>query len=157
LASPTACQTPGSNHTVSLLVWQGPERQQLYCRIEDRDAGIVYCTFQLGALVAESRPETQFDAANNLYVLNYVGPKSYVLYKINVNGEFLGSTNYAATKSRPTLRRLADGTLQIVGGHREIAPSLQPARHPNSPTARPACPVVRWFQLGRNAAILAFQ
>jgi hypothetical protein len=120
----------GSNHTVSLLVWQGPERQQLYCRIEDREAGIVYCTLQLGNLVAGSRPDTQFDVANNLYVLNYVGPKSYVLYKISVNGEFLGQTKYAAPKSRPALRRLADGTLQIVGGHRELAQTTVVAPQP---------------------------
>lgn len=127
---PEGMPNAGSNHTVSLLLWQGPVRQQLYCRIEDRETGIIYCTFQLGNLVAGSRPDTQFDSANNLYVLNYVGPKSYVLYKVSVNGEFLGQTNYAAPKSRPALRRLADGTLQIVGGHRELAQTTMEAPQP---------------------------
>jgi hypothetical protein len=111
----------GSMRAVSLLVWQGPERQHLYCRIEDRDAGVIYCTTELGHLIANSQPEVQLDLANNIYVLNFVGPKSYALYKIGLNGEFLGQTQYAAPKSRPHFRRLADGTLQIVGGQREVA------------------------------------
>jgi hypothetical protein len=118
---PDGMPNAGKMHTVSLLLWQGPIRQQLYCRIEDRDAGIVYCTCELGNLVAEIQPEVQFDTANNVYILAFAGPKTYVLYKLSVNGEFLGLTRYDAPKSRPTLRRLADGTLQIVGGHRELA------------------------------------
>jgi hypothetical protein len=118
---PEGKEGAGSMRTVSLLVWQGPERQHLYCRIEDRDAAVVYCTTELGHLVANSQPEVQFDLENNLYVLNFIGPKMYALYKVGLNGEFLGETKYAAPKSRPRFRRLADGTLQIVGGQRQVA------------------------------------
>ena len=127
---PEGMPDAGKMRHVSLLVWQERDRQHLYCRIEDRDQGVVYCTTELGHLVANSRPEVQFDLANNLYILNYVGPKSYTLYKVGIDGEFLGQTKYAAPKSRPYLRRLADGTLQIVGGRREVA---QAATEPPAP------------------------
>jgi hypothetical protein len=118
---PEGKEDAGSMRTVSLLVWQGPEHQHLYCRIENRDAGIVYCTTELGHLMANSQPEVQFDLENNFYILNFAGPKMYTLYKLGLNGEFLGETHYAAPKSRPRFRRLADGTLQIVGGQRQVA------------------------------------
>ena len=44
---------------------------------------------------------------------------SYVLSTKMREPQFAGQTNYTAPKSRPTLRKTADGTLQIVGGHRE--------------------------------------
>ena len=127
----------GSLRTVSLLAWQGPERQHLYCRIEDRDAGAVYCTTELGHLVANSQPEVQFDLANNIYVLNFVGPKTYALYKLSLDGEFLGQTKYSAPKSRPRFRRLADGTLQIVGGQREVAQAVAARPPPPKLSDRP--------------------
>jgi hypothetical protein len=138
---PEGMPNAGRTHTVSLLLWQGPERQQLYCRIEDREAGTVHCTHHLGNIVARVLPETQFDAGNNLYVLTFTGPKQYSLYKISVNGEFLGETRYAAPKSRPSLRRLADGTLQVVGGRRELAqttPDAPPAKLSDRPPGLPA-------------------
>lgn len=117
---PDGLPNAGSTHKVSLLAFQS-DKQFLYCRIEDRDAGVILCTHQLGHLVEGMQPEVQFDTQNNLYILNVAGPKLYTLTQISVNGDFLGRTNYGVAKSRPTLRRLADGTLQVVGGIREIA------------------------------------
>jgi len=127
----------GSMRTVSLLMWQGPEHQHLYCRIEDRNAGVVYCTTELGHVVANSQPEVQFDLENNFYVLNYIAPKMYALYKVGLNGEFLGETKYAAPKSRPRFRRLADGTLQIVGGQRQVAQTTAAQAPPPKLSDRP--------------------
>jgi hypothetical protein len=46
----------------------------------------------------------------------------------------MGQTSYNAAKSRPTLRKLSDGTLQIIGGRKEAAVA-------QTPTAPPAPPV----------------
>ena len=63
----------------------------------------------------------QLDTTNNLYVLHLVAPKTYLLSNIGVNGEFLGQYTYDAPKVKPHLRRLVDGTIQMVGAHRQAA------------------------------------
>jgi hypothetical protein len=110
----------GAMHTVSLLSYQGVDKRYLYARVENRELGTVYCTYRLGHMIDGVAPEMQFDAGNSLYVLHLIGPKTYTLSKIGVNGEFLGQSTYVTTKTRPYLRRLADGKLQIVGGRREV-------------------------------------
>jgi hypothetical protein len=122
----------GGSRTISMLSYQSPERRYLYARVEDEEAGVVYCTYRLGHMIDGTQPEMQFDTGNNLYVLHLVGPKQYVLSKIGINGQFLGQSQYSAGKSRPSLRRLGDGTLQIVGGRREIA-QVTPAGEPIAP------------------------
>jgi hypothetical protein len=111
----------------------------LYVRVEDREQGRIYCTHQLGRMIEGQPPQAQFDTANNLYVLQLVGQRSHTLSKISPEGEFLGRTNYSAPKSRPYFRKLADGTLQIVGGRREVEMAQNPdAAPPAKLSDRPA-------------------
>ncbi len=132
-------ENAGKMHTFSLLKHQQGENTMLYVRIEDRDEGVIYGTYALGRLLEGVPPQAQFDASNNFYVLQLIGQRAYVLSKIGVNGEFLGQTNYSAPKTRPTLRRLADGTLQIIGGRREdaVAQNTAPAEPPAKLSDRP--------------------
>ncbi|MEA3213359.1 MAG: hypothetical protein QOE70_6416 [Chthoniobacter sp.] len=109
----------GAERTYSLLAHQQGEYSMLYVRVEDRENGVVYCTHELGRLLEGQPPSQDFDLGNNLYVLQLTGQREYRLTKIGTNGEYLGQTKYAAPKSRPYLRKLADGNLQIVGGRRE--------------------------------------
>ncbi len=109
----------GATHVVSVISYQDTEHKYLYVRIEDRDAGTIFCTQQIGPMLDGQEPTMQFDTSNNLYVMLCVGPKAYTLTKFGVNGDLQGQTNYTSTKSRPMMRRLADGQLQIMGGHRE--------------------------------------
>ncbi|HEV7869275.1 MAG TPA: hypothetical protein VGO90_16420 [Chthoniobacteraceae bacterium] len=122
----------GTMRTYSMLSHHVGDYKMLYVRVEDREQGRIYCTHQLGRLIEGQPPQAQFDAANNLYVLQLVGQRSHTLTKISPDGEFLGRTNYSAPKSRPYFRKLADGTLQIVGGRREVAVAQ------NAETAPPA-------------------
>ncbi|HEX8312588.1 MAG TPA: hypothetical protein VF614_14795 [Chthoniobacteraceae bacterium] len=136
---PDGATNAGSMHTVTLLAYQGTERRYLYARVEDKESGTVFCTYQLGHMIDGTQPELQFDRGNNAYVLHLVGPKTYRLTKIGVNGEFLGQSVYTTPKSRPYIRRLADGTLQIVGGKRELAQNTaDPAAAPVNLSDRPA-------------------
>ena len=118
---PDGVKNGGAMHTVSLLAYQGTERRYLYARVENRETGTVFCTYQLGHMIDGTNPDLQFDRNNNAYILHLVGPKTYRLTTIGVSGEFLGQSIYTTPKSRPYMRRLADGTLQIVGGHRQAA------------------------------------
>jgi hypothetical protein len=105
----------------SLLAHQRGEVNTLYVSVVDKDDGTIYCTFPVGRLLDDVAPQAAFDSANNFYVLHLVGTRAYVLTKVSANGEFEGQTNYAAPKTRPTLRRTAEGALEIIGGRREIA------------------------------------
>jgi hypothetical protein len=94
-------------------------------------------------MVDGAKPEAQFDSSNNLFVLQLVGQKAYVLSKVSPNGEFLGQTSYSAEKSRPFLRKLANGSLQLVGGTREDASapapgSAAPAKLSDRPAGLPS-------------------
>ena len=110
----------GQMRVFSLLAHQRGEVNTLYVRVEDKDRGAIYCTMPLGRLLEHVPPQAEFDSNNNLYVLQLVGNRAYTLSKITSNGEFVGRTNYSAPKSRPTLRKTADGALQIIGGRREV-------------------------------------
>ena len=109
----------------------------LYVRVEDRDDGRVFGTYPLGRLIDGAPPQAEFDRGNNLYVLQLIGRQAFVLSKIGVNGEFMGQTNYDASKSRPTLRKLADGNLQIVGGRKQAAVAQTPTAPPVKLSDRP--------------------
>lgn len=109
----------GGMRKFSLLVHQNGEYKMLYVRVEDRENGTVFCTQELGRMIEGQPPLAEFDLGNNLYVLQLIGQREYLLSKIGLNGAYLGGTRYTAPKSRPYFRKLPDGQLQIVGGRRE--------------------------------------
>lgn len=136
---------PGSTETrtFTLLSHQQEVKRMLYIRCEDPDSGIVYCTFPVGGMIEGISPQAAFDAVNCLYVLQLTGQRAYVLTKVGLNGQFMGQTHYAAPKTRPTLRKLADGKLQIIGGVKQdpvvasAAPTEPPLRLSDRPPGLP--------------------
>jgi hypothetical protein len=123
---PDGVKNAGQTHVFSVLAHQRGEQNVLYVRVEDQETGTVFCTSPLGRIIDGVTPQIQFDSGNNLYVLQLVAQRSFALSKIGVNGEFFGQSHYEAPKSRPTLRKLPDGTLQLVGGKR-VEPIAQNA------------------------------
>ena len=117
---PDTLPNAGRNHTVKLIEFQDDKRY-LYARVEDPEQSYIHCTRRLGHMIDGTNPQMQFDTTNNLYVLHLVAPKTYLLSNIGVNGEFLGQYTYDAPKVKPHLRRLVDGTIQMVGAHRQAA------------------------------------
>ena len=130
----------GDTHVFTLLTHYQEEKRILYARVEDRDASRILGTYPLGRLIDGAPVQAELDSANNLHVLHLIGQRAWVLSKIGVNGEFLGQTNYAAPKTRPTLRKLADGRLQIIGGQKEsaVAQRAAPLEPPTKLSDRPA-------------------
>jgi hypothetical protein len=134
---PEGLVNSGSIHMFTLLTHFQDEGRILYVRIQDRDDGRVFGTYPLGRLIDGAPPQAEFDTANNLYILHLIGKQAWVLTKIGVNGEFMGQTSYNAAKSRPTLRKLADGKLQIVGGRKEAPIAQVPTAPPVKLSDRP--------------------
>lgn len=129
---PETLPNAGNNHTIKLLEFQRDKRY-LYIRVEDEEMGRVFCTYRAGHMIDGTNPQVQLDTSNNVYVLHLVGPKTYLLTNVGVNGEFLGQTTYTAPKSRPYFRRLADGTVQLVGGKREAQTTAANGAAPDGP------------------------
>ncbi len=127
----------GSMRKFTMLAHQQSEHKYLYIRVEDRESGMVYCTRELGRMIEGQNPTAEFDLGNNLYILQLIGQREYLLSKIGVNGEYLGSTRYTAPKSKPYFRKLADGNLQIVGGRKEAAVAQTTAEPPAKLSQRP--------------------
>ncbi|MEP6672054.1 MAG: hypothetical protein ABJF10_23020 [Chthoniobacter sp.] len=132
----------GQMRIFSLLSHEVGESNNLYVRVEGQDDGMVYCTFPIGRLLDNVAPQAEFDSNDNLYVLHLIGMRAYVLSKISPSGEFGGQTNYSAPKTRPTLRRTAEGALQIIGGKREgsVAQNNIPAVIPKLSDRPPGFP-----------------
>ncbi len=123
----------------SLLSFRQPKDNVLYVRVEDKDGSAIYATFPLGPLIAGNEPQIQLDEKNQLHVLQLVGPKTFTYSRIGPNGEWLGQVTYAELKSRPVLKRLASGKVDVIGGAID-APAAQAANGPPSPklSDRPA-------------------
>jgi hypothetical protein len=127
----------GAMRRFSLLAHQQGDYRMLYVRVEDRDTGEVFCTQELGRMIEGQPPTAEFDLGNNLYVLQLIGQREYLLSKIGLNGDYLGGTRYTAPKSRPYFRKLPDGQLQIVGGRRETTVAQSQSEAPTKLSQRP--------------------
>lgn len=119
----------GSYRTISLLTHRLPKENMLYVRVEDRDGDTIYATGQIGRILFSVTPDVQLDTANQLYILQLVGQRTYLLTRIGINGEWLGQITYSAVGTRPSLRRMADGHVEVVGGQVDVRVA-QPANGP---------------------------
>jgi hypothetical protein len=120
---------PGGDdtRTYSLLSNRFPDHTALYVRVEDRNSGIVYATSSLGRIIAFDEPQAELDRTNQLHILHCVAPRSWAYSHVGLNGELLGHTAFMESKTKPRLRRAADGTVLVTGGTVE-ASSTQAAR-----------------------------
>jgi hypothetical protein len=119
----------GTTRMITLL----SQSTQLYIRIEDKQAGIVYCTHQLGRFLTFGSPNILLDTQNRIHILQNVAPKSYVYSKIGLNGEVVERRSYNEFSSRPGLRRGSDGSVLVVGGQ---------AYDPNAPQPEQSLPAM---------------
>ena len=106
----------GTTRTISLLTHRLADRTDLYLRIEDKQAGIVYCTHRLGDCISFGKPEIQLDAENGIHVLQNNIPREFIYSKVGLNGKILERLTYSAPKERPQLVRANDGSVSVKGG-----------------------------------------
>jgi hypothetical protein len=113
---PDAPDGSQSARTISLLTHRLPEKTDLYLRIEDKKAGIVYCTHRLGDFIAYGKPDVMLDSQNNVYVLQNTAPHEFVYSKVGLDGKILDRVSYQAPKTRPQLKHSEDGSVAVIGG-----------------------------------------
>jgi hypothetical protein len=106
----------GEVRTYSLLSNRFPNHTSLYVRVENKERGAVYSTYSLGRVIANDEPQAEIDRANQLHVLHCAAPRSWAYSHVGWNGELLKQSNFLETKSRPRLRRAADGAIAVSGG-----------------------------------------
>lgn len=106
----------GNSRLVTLLAHRLPQTTVLYVRVEDREAGVVYCTTPLGRFVAFGNPEVEFDSSNNVHILQNTAPKNFLHSAVDLNGRIIKQQAYNATNVRPALVRKPDGSIDVSGG-----------------------------------------
>ena len=102
--------------TISLLSHRLSERTDLYLRIEDKQAGIIYCTHRLGDFISYGKPEIKLDATNTIHILQNNIPREFIYSKVGLDGKILDRATLSAPKERPQLVRSKEGTVYVLGG-----------------------------------------
>jgi hypothetical protein len=113
---PEGTGAAGSTRTVSLLTHRLADKTDLYLRIEDKQAGVIYCTHRLGDCISFGKPEIQLDAQNVIHVLQNNIPREFIYSKVGLNGKILERLTYSAPKERPQLFRDTNGLVAVRGG-----------------------------------------
>ncbi len=121
---PDGVEGAGETRLVSLMTFRKFDANHLYIRVRDPESNTIYCTFGVAKLIGGMEPEIQFDAANQIHLLQVTGPKTYLHTHLGLNGEFLGRQVYHSVKSRPTLRHDAAGNVIVRGGRAENDPAI---------------------------------
>jgi hypothetical protein len=93
-----------------------PKDLMLYVRIQDQNAGLVYATLPLGRLINGYPPEVQIDSQSQLHILQMIAPKEYLYTRLGPNAEMIGQQDFTDLKTRPHLKRTADGEIAVAGG-----------------------------------------
>lgn len=106
----------GSSRTFTLLAHRLSRTTVLYLRVEDKDAGVIYCTTQLGRYVLSGAPDVKFDHANQIYILQNAAPKAFLLSVFDINGKVIKQQGYQSGKDRPRLVKQPDGSIVVVDG-----------------------------------------
>lgn len=117
---PETMPNAGRMHDMSLLTFQGTQHRFLYVRVTNPETNDVLCMQRLGHLIDSTQFDVKFDATNTLHVLQLVGPKTYTLSQIGVNGEVHGQWVYDAPKTKPFLKSDRTGNIDIVGATRRV-------------------------------------
>lgn len=127
----------GTPRQITLLAHRLTNSTAVYVRIQDPDAGRVFCTHRLGPLVTHGRPEVEIDGNNEVHILHMQAPRSFVHSHIGLNGRVLERKAYDQAQTKPTLVREPDGRVLVVGGAVFEPPPEGEAGHPASFSDRP--------------------
>jgi hypothetical protein len=127
----------GAARTFTLLVHRLPNTTVLYVRVQDRDAGRIYCNSPLGRFLSYGSPEVQFDAQNHIHILQNAAPKIFLHSELDINGKVLNQTAIQVNKAKPVLSRKPDGTIVTLGGTPYDPKATPPSQQVPKLTDRP--------------------
>jgi hypothetical protein len=106
----------GRARTFTILAHRLPQTTMLYLRVEDKEAGVIYCTTQLGRFITFASPDIELDGGNEIHILQNTAPKAFLYSHFDVNGKVLKQQAYQAYDARPYLVRKPDASVAVVGG-----------------------------------------
>jgi len=106
----------GRTRTFSVLAHRLSRTTMLYLRVEDKAAGIIYCTTQLGRYITFGSPDIEIDEGNQIHILQNTAPKAFLYSHFDVNGKVIKQQAYQVYDSRPYLVRKPDASVIVVGG-----------------------------------------
>jgi hypothetical protein len=106
----------GRARTFTILAHRLPRTTMLYLRVEDKEAGVIYCTTQLGRFITFASPDIELDGGNQIHILQNTAPKAFLYSHFDVNGKVLKQQAYQAYDARPYLVRKPDASVAVVGG-----------------------------------------
>ncbi|HEY5744110.1 MAG TPA: hypothetical protein VIS99_16415, partial [Terrimicrobiaceae bacterium] len=106
----------GRSRTFTILAHRLPRTTMLYLRVEDKEAGIIYCTTQLGRFITFASPDIEIDGGNKIHILQNTAPKAFLYSQIDLNGKVTKQEAYQVFNSRPYLVRKPDSSIAVVGG-----------------------------------------
>jgi hypothetical protein len=106
----------GRARTFTILAHRLPRTTMLYLRVEDKEAGIIYCTTQLGRFITFASPDIEIDGGNQIHILQNTAPKAFLYSHFDVNGKVIKQQAYQAYDSKPYLVRKPDASVAVVGG-----------------------------------------
>jgi hypothetical protein len=135
---PDGQKDAGQYRSYELLSFRQDKDNLLYVRVEDKDGGAVYGTQPLGRLVNGYDPDVQIDALSELHILQMIAPKEYLYTRMGPDGEVLGQEDYADLKTRPYLKRTAEGDVAVAGGMHVEAKTAEEAAAGPKLSDRPA-------------------
>lgn len=105
----------GRSRTYSILSHRLPQTTMLYLRVEDPDAGVIYCTTQLGRFLTFGKPDVIIDAASQVHILQNTAPKAFLYSHFDVNGKILKQQGYQGLNNRPHMVK-KDNAVLVIGG-----------------------------------------
>ena len=81
-----------SSRTISLLTFRMERDNMLYIRVQDKEAGLVYTTNQLGRVLLTYEPEIMLDKQNGIHVLQLVSAADLRLFEDRLGRRMAGTT-----------------------------------------------------------------
>ncbi|HEY5954629.1 MAG TPA: hypothetical protein VIT18_09700 [Terrimicrobiaceae bacterium] len=106
----------GRTRTFTILAHRLPRTTMLYLRVEDKEAGVIYCTTQLGRFITFASPDIEIDSGNQIHILQNTAPKAFLYSHFDVNGKVIKQQAYQSFDSKPYLVRKPDASVAVVGG-----------------------------------------
>ncbi len=106
----------GRTRTFTILAHRLPRTTMLYLRVEDKEAGVIYCTTQLGRFITFASPDIEIDGGNQIHILQNTAPKAFLYSHFDVNGKVIKQQAYQSFDAKPYLVRKPDASVAVVGG-----------------------------------------
>ncbi len=120
----------------ALLRSTQPKATRLYFRLTDMTGRQVYRVYPIGNLVSFGNPDRQIDSESRLHVLHQYGARAFNYCVLSPDGDWVRREEYDITETRPTLRGVEGGLVEVVGGLVRRVPkaaSVGPAVPPPAP------------------------